>query len=158
MMVCPGKRLRARLRDNIIWKLWSKAERVDVVRENMTAWDRSIEEVVKIVDMHIPVAETPSRGDMEISNNLVNSQTPLNTAALLSLRIQSFCIVFTLALLYILASSEGPGHTGIRFSNFVTGITASRFLCVRRWCCTVTATAVIRVKVCCLIIGVPGKN
>ena len=87
-MIRPGKLLCAHLGKCIIRKGRPKSERMDSMREWMATWDRSIEEIIEIVDMHIPVAETPSRRNVEISNNLIDSDASLDTAPLLSLPVQ----------------------------------------------------------------------
>jgi hypothetical protein len=55
------------------------------VRENMTSRDWGIEVVVEIVDVHVAIAETASRRDVKVTNDLVDSDTSLDTTSFLSL-------------------------------------------------------------------------
>lgn len=158
MMIRPGKLLCAHLGKCIIRKGRSKSERMDGMREWMATWDRSIEEIIEIVDMHIPVAETPSRRNVEISNNLIDSDASLDTAPLLSLQIQSFSVVFPFALFYILSPSKSPRLSGISFSNLLASITTSLLLCIWRRLCAVTTTTVVRSQVRSLIVSMPMKS
>ena len=60
---------------------------MDLVSENVTTFDRRVEVVIKIVDMHIAITETPSRGNVEIAHNFVNTYSSLNAASFLSLSV-----------------------------------------------------------------------
>jgi hypothetical protein len=79
-----------------------------MVREHMAALDRCIIEVVEVVDVHIAVTETPSRCDVEVPDNFVDSQATLYAASLTPLGIQALGIVFSLTLLDVLATSKSP--------------------------------------------------
>jgi hypothetical protein len=57
------------------------------MRENMSTRNRSIEVIIEIVDMHVPVTETPSRRNVEVSDNLINPNSSFDSAPFLSLRI-----------------------------------------------------------------------
>jgi hypothetical protein len=91
---------------------------------------------------------------MEISYDLVDPDTPFNAASFFSLRVQSFSIVFALALFDVLASSESPGNAGICLSHFVASIAAAWLLRVRRWVCAVTSSTIIRIQMGRLVIAV----
>jgi hypothetical protein len=60
---------------------------MDLVRKDMAAVHRGIKVIVEIVNMHVPVTETSSRRDVEVSNNLVDSDQTLYATSFLSLRI-----------------------------------------------------------------------
>lgn len=122
--------------------------------ENVASLNRGIEVVIEIVDVHIAIAETASRGDVEVAYDLVDSDSSLNAASFLSLRVQSFSVMFPLALFDILASSKCPGNTGVCLSHFVASITATGFLSIRRRVCAVTPSTVIGVQVRSLVITV----
>lgn len=124
------------------------------MRENMTSLHWCIKVVVEIVDVHVTIAETTSWSNVEVANDLIDSDSSLNTASFLSLGVQSFSVMFALALLDVLASPEGPGNTSIGLSHFVASIAAAWFLCVRRRFCAVTSSTVVGVQMCCLIIVV----
>ena len=81
---------------------------MDVVCKDVASLNGSIKKVVEIMHVHVAVAETSSRCNMEISNDLIDADPAFDPATLLSLRIQSLPIMFTLALLDILTSPESP--------------------------------------------------
>lgn len=85
VMVCPWQCLRAHLLRNLFWQLRSKAEVMDLVREYVASFHRRIEVVIQVVYVHVAVAETPSWGNVEVTDDLVDSDTSFNTASLLSL-------------------------------------------------------------------------
>ena len=86
-MVRPRRRLSAELSNDIIWKLWAEAEGMNLMCEDMAARERGIIEVVKVVHVHIAVVEAPSRCDMEVPHNFVDSQASLYTTSFAPLRI-----------------------------------------------------------------------
>jgi hypothetical protein len=53
----------------------------------MATLNRGIKIVVEIVNVHVPIAETPSGRNMKVSNNLIDSDASLNAASFLSLRV-----------------------------------------------------------------------
>lgn len=159
MVIGPGQlSFLAHLLGNFLRKLGSKAERMDSVCEDMPSLNRCVEIIVQIVDVHIAVAETPSRCNVEVAHDLVHTNSSLNTTPLVSLRVQSLCIVFSLALLYILTTSKSPGYTGIRLSYFVASITAASFLCVRWRIRAVTSTTIIRVQMRSFFVSVRNEK
>lgn len=108
MMVGPWHLLTAQLLRDAFRKLWPETERVNSMRKDMAAFDRGIEVIVQIVDVHVAIAETPSWRNVEVSNDLIDSEPAFYAASLLSLSIQSLSVVFALTLLNVLTSSEGP--------------------------------------------------
>ena len=130
---------------------------LDVMREHMAAFNCSIEVVIEIMNVHISVAETPPWRNVEVSNDLIDTNSSLYAASFLALGIQSLAVVFALALLYIFSSSKGPRLAGICLSNFVTGVTTAGFLCSRGSGCAITCTAVLRIQMRRLIFSVPVK-
>ena len=126
---------------------------MDGMREDMHPFGRSIEVVIQIMDVHIAIAKTSSRCDMEITDDLVHAKCSLNSASLLPLRVQSLSIVFAFALLDVFSSAESPRHTGISLSNFVASIAATRLLRIWRRSCAVTSTAVLRIQVRGFVFG-----
>jgi hypothetical protein len=157
-VICPRQQLfLAHLLRYFLGKLRSKSKRMNSVRKYMSSWNRGVEVIVQIVYVHVAVAETPSRCNMEVAYDLVYANTPLNTASFISLRVQALCIVFSLALLHILPSSKCPGHTGICLSYFVTGIAAASLLCIAGRVGAVTATAIFRVQMRSFLVPVQNQ-
>lgn len=155
MVVCPWHRFTARLGNNGIRELWSKTESVDLVSKHMAAWEWRVVEVVEVMHVHVAVAETPSGGDVEVSNHFVDSDASLYPAPLAPLSIQSLRIVFPRALLDILASFKSPGHASVCIADLFTSITAPRLLCIWRRRSAKTFAAVVRGEMRRRIIGVP---
>ena len=146
-MIGPWKlSFLAHLLCNLLGKLRTKAERMDSVGEEVATLNRGIKKIVQVVDVHVAVAETSSGSNMEIADHFVDTNASLNAASFVSLGIQALCVVFTLALLHILTTSERPGHTRICLSNFIASITTASFLCVRWRVCAVTATAIVGIQ------------
>jgi hypothetical protein len=122
------------------------------VREHMTALYRCIEVVIEIMYVHVAIAETPPRGDMEVANNLVDSKASFYPTPFFPLRIQPLSIVFTLALLDVLTTPESPGGRGVRLPNFFAGIATARFLRIGWRIRTIASTTVGWIKMCRLVI------
>lgn len=85
------------------------------------------EVLVKVVHMHLGSREGLSRGNVEVSNDLVYAQVSSNVASLFAHAIETLCIVFALALLDALAFAEGPANVGIRFTDVLAGVAAAVF-------------------------------
>jgi hypothetical protein len=66
------------------------------------------EVVFQVVHVHVAVGEGLSGSDMEVSDDLVDSNATLETAALLSLLVEVLGIVFALTLLNALSATERP--------------------------------------------------
>jgi hypothetical protein len=148
-MQIPGTHLLS----DVFWELWSKSKRMNLMREYMTAWDWGVEVVVKVVYMHIAVAETPSWSNVEVANNFVHSKTSFNSASFLSLGIQSLSIVLALALFHVLTSPKSPRYTCVRLSDFVASITAALFDCIWRRICAIASATVIGVQMRSLVVS-----
>lgn len=132
MVVSPWLILPTKFLRNPFRQLWPEAHMVDSMRERVSALQtRRIPVVGQVMDMHVAIAVTASWGDMEITNDLVYPYPTFDPASFLALRIQSFAVVFTFALLDIFASAECPGYRRVGVSYFVASITTSCFLCVR---------------------------
>jgi hypothetical protein len=69
-----------------------------------------LEVVLQVMDVHVTCGERLSGCDVEVADNLVDSDAALETAALLSLCIKMFGIVFALALLDVLSTAKGPRY------------------------------------------------
>lgn len=113
------------------------------MRERVLALDRRLVVVVEIMNVHIAVTEAPTWRDVEVSDNLVDSQITLNAASLVALGIQSFPVVFPFALLNSLAPTKGPSHSSISFAYLVASVAAARLQCTFRRVCAEAFTAVI---------------
>lgn len=79
---------------------------VDLVGEGVCVLVPEV--VLQIVNMEVAVRKGLSRGNVEISNDFVNLDAAFKTAAFLALCIKVFGVVFALALLDALATTEGP--------------------------------------------------
>lgn len=100
---------------------------MDLMRKGVAAVDGGVEVVVQIMDMHRSAAEAAARGDVEISNHLVDPEAAFDPTALLPLRVQLFGVVDSFALLDILPAPECPRDRGVCFPHLVTGVTAALF-------------------------------
>jgi hypothetical protein len=94
------------VRDDHLAQLWPKAEVVDLMGEGVRVF--VLEVVLEIVNVHIAIRKRLSGRDVEVSDDLVNSDATLETAALLSLLVKVLGIVFALALLNALSATERP--------------------------------------------------
>jgi len=154
VVICPRSgRFLAHLVRYFLAELGSKAQGMDCVRENMPSYNRGIKVIVQIVYVHIAIAETSPRCDMEVTHHLVHPDISLNTASFISLSVQSLCVMFSFALLHILTASKSPRHTSICLSYFVASITTAGLLCVWRRVCAVTTAAIIRIQMWSLVVS-----
>ncbi len=128
----------------ILGQLGPEAELVDLVLERML--DRALPVVLQVVDVHVSVAEAATRRKVEVTDDLVHADSAGDPAALMSLLVKLLGVVFPLALLDTLALSKGPRGLRVRLPNFVASITATGFLGIRRWGCTITLATVIGVE------------
>src|SRR6266576_1385470 len=95
---------------------------MDNMCEDMATVHRCVKVVVKIVNMHIAIAETPPRCDVEVANDLVDSKAPLYSTTLFSLGVQSFAIMLSLTLFHVIPSSKSPRLCSISLPNFIASI------------------------------------
>ena len=106
-----------------------------------------VQVVIEIVDMHLSVTETSPRSDMKVADDFVDAESAFDAATLASLFIKFLRIMFSLALFYILATSECPRHGSVGLAHFFAGVAATRFRCFWGSGGTVTIAAIIWVKV-----------
>lgn len=85
MMVGPWRALSAESLRHGLGDLRPEAQLMDLVREGVAAFDRAVEVVVEIVDVHGAVAEAAAGRDVEVADDLVDSEAALDAASLLSL-------------------------------------------------------------------------
>jgi hypothetical protein len=86
---------------NAFRKLRAKPKLVDLVLEGVL--DRAFPVVLKVMNVHVTIAEGPTRREVEIADNFVDADRASDSAALVSLLLKFLRIVFTLALLDFLA-------------------------------------------------------
>ena len=145
VVICPGK-LGAKIFVDISRYLWTKSQLVNLVRKSMAFVYGSIEVIVEVMYVHRAIAEASTRRDMEVANDLIYAQVPLNPASFVSLSIESFPIMFSFTLFHPLASSKCPAHTCVRFADIVTSVAATDFLSVGRGVGTEAFSTVFGVK------------
>jgi hypothetical protein len=93
-----------------------------------------LEVVLKIVYVEVAIGERLSWCEVEVSNDLVDTDATLETATLLALSIEVFRVVLTLALLDAFTTAERPRDGRVGFTDFIARITAARLDgLVRRW-------------------------
>lgn len=132
---------------------------VNSMRKCVSVFVWVLEIVVQIMDVHVAIAETPTRSNVEVADNFVDTESTLNPATFLALRVQTLRIAFQLALLDIFSSTKRPRHRSIRFTDFVASIAAAGLLSVWWGWSTVTATTVIRVEMVGFVFGrVPERS
>ena len=77
--------------------------------------------------MHGSVAETPPRRNMKVPHDFVDAKSALNPAALTTLRVQLFAVMFPLTLFDVFATAKGPRDRGISFAHFFACAAAAGF-------------------------------
>lgn len=92
--------------NNYIAQLRTESELVDLVRESMRIF--VFEVVFQIMHVHVAVGERLSGSDMEVSNDLVDTDATFETASFLALLVKMLCVVLPLALFDTLSTTEGP--------------------------------------------------
>lgn len=111
VVVRPATRARAFVLilyalDNYIAQLRAESKLVDLVRKSMRIF--VFEVVFQIVHVHIAVGERLSGSDMEVSNDLVDTDATFETASFLALLVEMLCVVLSLALFDTLSATERP--------------------------------------------------
>lgn len=129
----------------ILWQLRAEAKVVDGVAEGVSLLEvRRVPVVGEIVDMHVAVAVTAARRNMKVANNLVDSDTTLNSTSFPALLVKPLTVVLALALLdrVSLLAPKLPCCSGVCVPHFVTGVAAACFCCIRRRSGAITFTTV----------------
>ena len=134
----------APFRSNVV-QLRSEAQGMYFVGESMPALNWRFEEVLKVVDVHVAVAETAARRKVKVSNNLVHANRAVDPTSFMPLLIQLLGVMLSQALLYAVTPTESPRCLRVRLANLVTGITAAGLLRITRRGRTVTGAVVFGV-------------
>lgn len=92
--------------DRVFGELRSETQVMHLVGERVLF--RALEVVVEIVYVHVAVAETLARSEVEVAHHLVDTDATLNTASLFPLLVKVFRVVLARALFHVLAATEGP--------------------------------------------------
>ena len=103
--------------------------------------------VLKVVHVHVAIAEALAGGNVEVANDLVDAQAAFDAAAFAALLVQTLGVVLALALLDVLATAEGPRGLRVRLADFVARLAASGFDSVRRGVRAIARTTIVGVKV-----------
>lgn len=130
--------------DNDIAKLGTEAKLVNLVGEGMRIL--ILEVVLEIVYVKVAVRERLSGRNMKVTDNLVDADASLKTTSFLTLLVEMFGVVFSLALFNSLSTTERPRYRSVCVANFVAGIAAAGLDCVGGGRCAVTFAAVIGSK------------
>lgn len=92
--------------DDHIAELRAKAKLVDPMGKGVRVL--ILEVVLEIVDVQVAVGEGLSRSNVEVSDDLVDTDTALKTTSFLALLIEMFGVVLSLALFDSLSTAKGP--------------------------------------------------
>ena len=111
-----------------------------------------LEVIFKVMYMEIAIGEGLSRGNVEVSNDLVHLDVALETASLLALLVEMLSVVLAFTLLDALATTERPRYGGVRIAHFVAGVAAVSLLCIGGGWSAVAFAAVVGGKVGCLVL------
>src|ERR1700710_1759264 len=93
--------------------------------KRVASFDRRVEVIVQVVDVHVSVREGTTRCDVEVPNHFVHADDAFNAAAFLALCVESLAVAFSFALLDAFATPEGPAISSICFPHFVTCVAAA---------------------------------
>jgi hypothetical protein len=96
--------------------------------------------------MNVSAGETAAGSDVKVADHLVHSDHTLDSAALVTLGIDSLRVVLSQTLLDVLPPSKCPLLPRVRFSDLVTGVATAWFDCIIRRISTSTFTTVVRVQ------------
>jgi len=108
VVVCPSSRSRSlvvliHIRNHHIAQLRSESQMVNNMREGMAV---VLDVVVQIMNMQISIRETLSRGNVEVSDNLVDGDGAFESATFFALCVEVFGVVLALALFDAFATAE----------------------------------------------------
>jgi uncharacterized membrane protein len=104
------------------------------------------------MNVKIAIGEGLSRGNVEVSNDLVHLDVTLETASLLALLVEMLSVVLAFTLLNALATAERPRYGGVRIAYFVAGVATISLLCIGGGWGAVAFAAVVGGKVGCFVL------
>lgn len=159
VVVRPWHRLGAELLANLFRQLGPKAERVDRVPERVAALDGCLPVVLEVVNVHVVVAETPARRNVEVAHNFVDAQAALDAAPFGALLVEALSVVFARALLDVLATAKRPRRLRVCFTHLVARVAAAGLGGVGGGWRAVAVAAVGGVEVLCgFVVVVQGER
>jgi hypothetical protein len=91
---------------NDVAQLGTETQVVDLVGKGVCVL--VLEVVLEVVHVEVAVREGLPGGDVEVANDFVDLDAALEAASLLTLFVKVLGVVFALALLYTLATTERP--------------------------------------------------
>src|SRR5437660_608554 len=107
---------------------------MDLMGKGVAAFQRRIEEVFEVVDVHIAIAEAPAGRDVEVSHHLVDPNAALDATAFFSLLVQFLTVAFSFTLFNAVTPAKGPAIRRIRLPHLIARIAAAGFLRIcGRW-------------------------
>jgi hypothetical protein len=157
VVVGPSHALLAYLGNNVVRQLRTEAKMVNLMGEGVFNVIGASPVVLKIVNVHVAVAERFARSEVEVANDLVDTDSTFDTTALSTLLIEMLRVVLACTLLNVLASSKRPRDARVSVANFGTGVAAASFLCVRRGWCAITFSTVVGVQVGSRVIAMTDR-
>jgi hypothetical protein len=132
-------------------QLRTESQAVDCVGEVVA--DIGVPVVLEIVHVHVAAAEAAAGGQVEVSDDLVDTNASLNAAALMALGLELLGVVLALALLDALTLAKGPRCLRIGLADLLAGVAAAGLDGVRRGRGAVAGTAVVRVQMGGFLLG-----
>lgn len=159
MVIRPWHSFVAQPLCNVFGHLGAEAQVVDGVRKGVTwgpLWNIQI--ICKIMHMHLTITEAAARRNMEVANDLVDSEAAHDAAALMALLVQFLRIVLTLALFDIFTSTKRPRDACIGFADFFASLAAALLDSGGRGRGTVAIAAVVGIQVGGLFISMSTQS
>lgn len=148
-MVGPRQERLLQAASDRVGEMGPEAKVMDDVSEVMGNFRVPV--VLEVVHVHIAVAEAAPRGEVEVSDDLVDTQAAFDSASLVALLVETTRIVFQYTLLDIFSASETPLCLGIRLTHLVTRVAATWLRGVGRGRGTIAGTAIVGVEMRSLI-------
>ena len=158
MVVGPSHALLANPANNVVRQLRAETKMVNLVGESVFNVIGSSPVVFEIVNVHVAVAERFAGSEVEVANNLVDTDSTFDTTAFSTLLVEVFRVVLACTLLNVLSSSKRPRDARISVADFSTGVAAASLLCVCRSWCAVAFSAVIGIQVGGRVIVVTDRS
>lgn len=125
-MIAPRHaRLASIPSQHLIPQLRAKPQMMYLVAERMRFL--AAEVVFEVVNVCLSIGKGLAGREVEVSDDLVDTDAAFDAAAFAALGVERFAVVFAFALFDVLAAAEGPADGGVGIAHFGTGIAAAWF-------------------------------
>lgn len=144
VVVCPLPAV-----GDLVGELGPETQLVDVVGHGVffVVRELEVEVVLQVMRVDLAAGEAAAGGDVEVADDLVDTQDALEATAFAALGVNARCIALPFALLDVGALAKGPVLGCVSFAHFVAGVAAAFFDGAGERVGAAAVAAVVRVQV-----------